>query len=142
MTEGLPTGSEVARTKQNSERLPSATVSKRLIAIDTGENRKGETSDTEQLALYRSLLTFSGRYRLLFVGGHFRFWHIASVGTVQRHVRSWGKVGSGWPTVKAMRMTRLGHWTQPDSGPVGCYNAAQFPEPLSDQRSFLDVIMP
>jgi hypothetical protein len=63
-TEGLPTGSEVARTKQNSERLPSATVSERLIAIDTGENRKDETSDTEQLALYRSLFTFSGRYRL------------------------------------------------------------------------------
>jgi hypothetical protein len=63
-TEGLPTGSEVALTKQNSERLPSATVSERLIAIDTGENRKGETSDTEQLALYRSLFTFSGRYRL------------------------------------------------------------------------------
>jgi hypothetical protein len=34
-------------------------------------------------------------------------WHIASFasfGAVQRQVRSWGKVGSGWPTVNVKRL--------------------------------------
>jgi hypothetical protein len=29
-----------------------------------------------------------------------RFWPIASVSAVQRHVRSWPETGSGWPIAK------------------------------------------
>ena len=41
----------------------------RMITVGTGENRKAGTSDTEQLALYRSLFAYSGRYRV--EGGDF-----------------------------------------------------------------------
>src|SRR5215467_382013 len=41
----------------------------RMIGIGTAENRKGGTSDAEQLALYKSLLAYSGKYRI--EGGDF-----------------------------------------------------------------------
>jgi len=41
----------------------------RMIGIGTAENRKGGTSDAEQLALYKSLFAYSGKYRI--EGGDF-----------------------------------------------------------------------
>ena len=41
----------------------------RKITIGTGENRKAGTSDIEQLALYKSLFAYSGKYRV--EGGDF-----------------------------------------------------------------------